>query len=273
MNIVGTLRFKVVVVGDGSVGKTTLILRYTEKRFRESYIPTIGVQWVVKQLEYKENMVYFTLWDVAGQDQFKVMRGSFYEGSDAVIIVYDVTNLISFDHIENWLNEVKQFCENVPFVILGNKLDLKNDRKVTHEMIDSLKQRINLPYFETSAKTGENVMDMFNEVVTKILSHERPILKTLEIEEKENVNLNDELVILQELAKNGEPIQVINKELKMITNELFKQNPYHEKLEEMTKWRLEKLNRYEQEAQLTVSDKENLIEKIEDWKKSLFLEQ
>ncbi len=269
----GTLRFKVVVVGDGSVGKTTLILRYTEKRFRESYIPTIGVQWVVKQLEYEGNEVYFTLWDIAGQDKFKTMRANFYDGSDAVIIAFDVTNLVSFDHIENWLMEVRQYCDNVPFVLLGNKIDLVNDRKVTREMVDSLIQRYQLPYFETSAKTGENVIDMFNVVVKKIREF-KPISDEIQLEipaisKGGEVNLPEELEILVGLIKNEEKIHLINKEFKLLTNELFKQNPYHEKLEEMTEWRLERLLTYRDDENLRPEDKEQFLDKIQNWKAAL----
>ena len=116
-------QYKIIVVGNGGVGKTTLIIKYTEKRFRESYIPTIGVQWTVKELEYKGNSVKLVLWDIAGQEQFKTMRQNFYQESDAAIIVFDVTNLISFDRVENWLEEVKQHCGNIPYILLGNKID------------------------------------------------------------------------------------------------------------------------------------------------------
>ncbi|MHA1132190.1 MAG: Rab family GTPase [Candidatus Helarchaeota archaeon] len=269
----GTLRYKVVIVGDGSVGKTTLILRYTEKRFRESYIPTIGVQWVVKQLNYQESTVYLTIWDIAGQDKFKVMRGTFYDGSDAVIIVFDVTNLISFDHVENWLIEVQQFCDNVPFILLGNKIDLVGARRVTQEMIKSLIQRYNLPYFETSAKTGENVNDMFNKVVENIRqyipSSDEPLLEDIITMENKKVNLLDELEILEKLIRNNEKVYQINRELKNITNELFKQNPYHTVLGEMTQWRLERLLPYRDDAYLALTDKEQFIHKIQIWKKGL----
>ena len=172
-----TLRYKVVVIGDGSVGKTTLILKYTEKRFRESYIPTIGVQWTVKNVEYNEYTVSLILWDIAGQDKFKLMRSNFYEGSDAVIIVFDVTNLISFDHVENWLKELKQYCGDIPIAIFGNKIDLVDidDLTVNKDIINSddnvekFKNEHNLiGYFKTSALTGHGVIDAFQKIVREL---------------------------------------------------------------------------------------------------------
>ncbi len=269
-----TLRYKVVVIGDGSVGKTTLILKYTEKRFRESYIPTIGVQWTVKNIEYKEYTVSLILWDIAGQDKFKLMRSNFYEGSDAVIIVFDVTSLISFDHAENWLKEVQQYCENVPYILLGNKIDLVEERTVTQEMIEKVTQKYKFPYFETSAKTGENVIDMFNAVIDKTLQQEGgevSIVTPSEREKESKINIIDEIAILEDMVKNEENIKVVNEEFKTITNEIFRQNPYHEKLEDMTQYRLETLNSYPDESKLPAAEKENFLKKIETWRATLNL--
>ncbi|NVM55186.1 MAG: GTP-binding protein [Candidatus Helarchaeota archaeon] len=265
-----TFQYKVIVAGDGGVGKTTLILKYTEKRFRESYIPTIGVQWTIKELEYQGSSIKMVLWDIAGQEEFKSMRTNFYDGSNAAIIVFDVTDLISFDHVENWLREVQQYCGKIPFILLGNKIDLTEERKVPLEMLKSIALRLDIPYFETSAKTGESVIDMFNAVLERIRQYEPVIedtfVKPLEVDQKLNINLNDELILLEELIKNNEKIRVINNELKIITNELFRQNPYHEKLEEMSKWRLEKLNLYPEDSSLSSLDKSDFLKKIGSWK-------
>jgi len=159
-----TYQYKVVVCGDGGVGKTTLIIKYTEKRFRENYIPTIGVQWTIKEIERDGNLIKLLLWDLAGQPHFKNVRKGFYDGSSAAIIVFDVTNLNSFNHIEDWLQEIKQNCGNIPYYILGNKIDLVEQRQVTYDMV----QGVDAPYFETSAKTGENVLELFNAVINNL---------------------------------------------------------------------------------------------------------
>jgi small GTP-binding protein len=159
-----TYQYKVVVLGDGGVGKTTLILRYTEKRFRENYIPTIGVQWTVKEIDRDGNHIKLLLWDLAGQAHFKSVRRGFYEGSNAAIIVFDVTDLESLNHVGDWLQELQNNCESIPCFLLGNKIDLVEERKITRDMVAGLK----MPYFETSAKTGENVLELFNSVITSL---------------------------------------------------------------------------------------------------------
>ncbi|MHA1264224.1 MAG: Rab family GTPase [Candidatus Helarchaeota archaeon] len=259
------------IVGDGSVGKTTLIIRYTEKRFRESYIPTIGVQWTVKEILYNNDLVHLILWDIAGQSKFKEVRSNFYAGSNAAIIVFDVTNLISFDHVENWFSEVKRFCGNIPYFLLGNKIDLINERKVTTEMIVTITRRLNLPYFETSAKTGENVIDIFNAVIEGIRKSEVPYITSIQSkitdETVSNVNIKEKILILEDFIRKEKFVQEISAEFKSITNEIFRQNPYHEKLEEMTQWRLEKLNQYPIGSRLSLEDQEEFLRKIETWKK------
>ncbi len=262
-------RFKLSVVGDGNVGKTTLIIRYTEKRFRESYIPTIGVQWTKKELIYDGAQVNLILWDVAGQNKFREVRSRFYAGSNAAIIVFDVTNLISFDHVENWYYELKRYCGDIPFLLLGNKIDLVDERIVTTDIIEPITKKLNLPYFETSAKTGENVIDMFNLIIKKIKNSDIPVLPQItQVQSIPNIDLKSRWMILEELIQKNETINVINKEFKEITNEMFKMNPYHQKLEEMTRWRLEKLNPYPNTSNLSSSDRQEFLNNLEIWKKT-----
>ena len=264
-----TYQYKIIVAGDGGVGKTTLILKYTEKRFRESYIPTIGVQWTVKNVQIGEDAYKLILWDVAGQDKFRSMRANFYEGSQAAIIVFDVTNPISFDHVENWIQEVQENCGKIPYIILGNKIDLVERRRIFPETLEPLLKRMNLPYFETSAKTGENVINMFTEVVQSIQHfQEAPSRVSVEISDTSK-DIKKEIQALEELINKNETVKLIIHQFKTVTDQLFKENPYHEKLNEMSQWRLEKLNPYSEDATLSALDKDSFLEKIKDWKKSL----
>lgn len=267
-----TLSWKVTVVGDGAVGKTTLILRYTEKRFREAYIQTMGVQFTVKETEHEGDSIKLILWDIAGQEDFRGMRKNFYEGSSAAILCFDLTNLISFDHVENWYREVSFYCGNIPFVLIGNKSDLVSERTVTPEMVRSFTAREKIPYFETSAKTGEGVNDMFQALIRLTRTAESAI----EYEEKDRelpleapIDLNEALEQLEQMIEHNERADLVNSKIRAITGELFKKNPYHERLEEITRMRLEKIVMYAPGATLSPSDKEHILSKIQEWKTAL----
>ncbi len=158
-----SFRFKIVVIGDPSVGKTTLILRYVDNAFRKSYLPTIGVNVSVKKVLIDDKVVSLSFFDVAGQQEFRLMRRSFYQGVDGALIIFDVTNRDSFQNLEHWISDVGQeFPTKVPrgFVV-GNKIDRESDRVITKEDGMKIAQKYGLNYVETSAKNGENVNDTF----------------------------------------------------------------------------------------------------------------
>ncbi len=161
--------FKVVIAGDGRVGKTTLILRYVDKAFRELYIPTVGCQVSMKYLEYSpETQVKLHLWDLAGQDQFAKIREKFYQGSHGVIIVYDATNPKSFKNVEKWVLDMKKSLGGLlPGFLIGNKIDLP--AQVQKWDGKELADKLGLGFLETSAKTGENVDLLFQEMAMKLV--------------------------------------------------------------------------------------------------------
>jgi small GTP-binding protein len=157
-----TYKFKVVVVGDPDVGKTSLILRYTDNAFRRTYITTIGVNVTSKNLTYSDRKVKFAIWDVAGQTKFQLTRRHFYEGAQGVILVFDLTRLASFEDIGKWYDDVKNATKcDLPGIILGNKADLVQDVKVSSEKIEAIAQQLRLGYIETSASEGKNVNEAF----------------------------------------------------------------------------------------------------------------
>ncbi|NVM31538.1 MAG: GTP-binding protein [Candidatus Helarchaeota archaeon] len=159
--------FKVVVVGDPSVGKTTLVLRYVERAFRELYIPTIGVQVSLKKMELDNISVKFNLWDIAGQDLFSQVRDKFYDGSQAVIILYDITNPKTFEDVFQWHADVKRVLGEVPGFIIGNKLDLP--RKISRFDGNELAKKLNLQFTETSAKNGVNIDFVFEQLAKSLI--------------------------------------------------------------------------------------------------------
>ena len=157
---------KVVVAGDGAVGKTTLIRRYCEGKFHASRVATIGVDFYTQQVQLPGTVsvrgggiVKLSIWDMAGQARFEAVRTGFYRGSRAAALVYDVTSKVSLGHLKRWRDEVRQAVPGVPFVVVGNKVDL--ERAVHPELARRAADYLGAPLLETSALTGQGVAVLF----------------------------------------------------------------------------------------------------------------
>ncbi|NIM94915.1 MAG: GTP-binding protein [Anaerolineales bacterium] len=150
---------KVVVAGDGAVGKTSLIRRYCEGKFEETRIQTIGVDFQTKTVELSTGTVKLSIWDMAGQDRFEVVRAGFYRGSRAAALVYDVTHPDSLVSLSRWREEVLRVVPGQSFLVVGNKIDL--ERSVAMEEAQAYAVSIEAPYLETSALTGNGVGNLF----------------------------------------------------------------------------------------------------------------
>lgn len=153
-------KFKIIICGDPSVGKTSLILKFTENAFRRHYIPTLGVHVSDKIFKVKDSYIQLVLWDIAGQTKFETMRQQFYLGSDGLFLIFDLSKTNSLESISNWYNDIQKQLEGRPELvgyIIGNKKDLAKYIKITSEKGSKLAQSLNLGYIETSALTGENV--------------------------------------------------------------------------------------------------------------------
>jgi small GTP-binding protein len=165
-------QFKIVVVGDPTVGKTSLILRYTDNAFRRSYVSTMGVHVSNKIFKTEDStIIQLVLWDVGGQERFKIMRRQFYQGSDAIFLVFDLTNPESFGNIPIWFADIKKNInlpeEEIMGFVIGNKKDLK-DRQITTDGAQKLAEQFNLKYLETSALSGENVDEAFTTLAKQL---------------------------------------------------------------------------------------------------------
>lgn len=150
---------KVVVAGDGNVGKTSLIRRWSEGHFESSRVMTIGVDFQTKVVELPDGAIKLSIWDVAGQERFGAMRPGFYRGSRAVALVYDVGEKASFLNLARWQNEIRQAVPAVKFLVIGNKIDLP--RLIPPEHGQQLATALKAPYVETSAATGAGVPQLF----------------------------------------------------------------------------------------------------------------
>ncbi|MFW9942009.1 MAG: GTP-binding protein [Candidatus Thorarchaeota archaeon] len=174
--------YKVCVVGDGGVGKTSMVLRYCENSFKENYIMTIGSNFSTKQVDLEEfpnYIVKLQLWDLAGQKHFSFVRPPFYRGSTAVVFCYDLTRRSSFQNIPAWKSEVEKVIgDGKPYILVGNKIDLANqgNREVGETDGEALKEEINaIAYYETSAKENINVELIFKELTLAILKNTQKI--------------------------------------------------------------------------------------------------
>ena len=158
--------FKSIVVGDGGVGKTALTLRFSKGFFTEDYKMTIGVDFHVKtiNIDAVEGPIRAKLqiWDTGGQERFSSIRPMYYRGSLGALLIFDLTNSASFEHLPQWIEEVRANVKTeIPLLLVGNKSDLIDQRAVSLEELNSFTSNFNLYYMETSAKTGEGVGDCF----------------------------------------------------------------------------------------------------------------
>lgn len=150
---------KVVVAGDGSVGKTSLVRRFCEGKFDTARVETIGVDFQTKLVELPGRTVKLSIWDMAGQERFQVIRSGFYRGSRAAALVYDVSSPETFSSLERWRHEISEVVPQQPFVVVGNKIDL--ERAVPQNQAAAFAQAMQAAYVETSALSGDGVADLF----------------------------------------------------------------------------------------------------------------
>ncbi|MHA1408956.1 MAG: Rab family GTPase [Candidatus Odinarchaeia archaeon] len=162
--------FKVLLLGDGAVGKTSLISMFTKGFIKQDYKMTIGVDIMTKTVEVDGNVAKLSIWDLAGQQRFKAIRSAFYGGVAGALLVFDLTRALTFKNLVSWLQELYQFgCPDCPVILIGNKVDLPELRDVKPEDIEWFSNEIGCEYLETSAKTGENVEDAFKLLTRKMI--------------------------------------------------------------------------------------------------------
>ncbi len=165
--------FKVVVVGNGAVGKTSLVLRYTHHKFSENYVMTIGSNFAIAEVKLPDGQLCkLQIWDLAGQPHFSFVRPPFYKGASAVILVFDVTNRKSLDELKDWKEDfIKYLPPETIMYVLANKADLNDERVVSTEEGRKAAEALGSSgFWETSAKTGDNVQTVFNGIAVKVLA-------------------------------------------------------------------------------------------------------
>lgn len=159
---------KLCIIGDGGVGKTSLIRRFVFDQFDDKYLATFGTKVTKKSVDLEKSEDKFRLnlliWDVMGQEEFKKAQSYAYNGTHGAFVVCDITRHETFANIESWRKDIFKVTKKIPIVILANKYDLTDDAEVTEDDLNELSKQLDAPFFYTSAKTGENVEKAFMEI-------------------------------------------------------------------------------------------------------------
>lgn len=163
------LDFKIIIIGDTGVGKTSILLNYTEGVFPMSHIATIGVEFKTKILTYKNYKIKLKIWDTAGQERFKSITKCFFKGASGILFVYDITNYHTFACIKDWIKDAEQITCDFKGVIVGNKIDMEDKRAVSKSELDAVSESKGYKGIEISAKNNINVNEVFELIAQEII--------------------------------------------------------------------------------------------------------
>ncbi len=164
------LDFVLVMIGDAGVGKTSILLRFAEEQFMDSYVSTVGVDFRYRKFTVGDKQVKLQIWDTAGQERFRTMTASYYRNADGVILVYDITSQRSFEHAGDWLRSVDQHApEGVVRLMVGNKCDLEDDREVDGADAKQYAKEAGMLFTEASAKSAKNVDKAYEAIALELM--------------------------------------------------------------------------------------------------------
>lgn len=191
------LLYKIIIVGDTCVGKSNILSRYIKNVFREDSKSTVGVELGNKLLKVKGTNTKLQIWDTAGQERYRSITSSYYKGSHGCFIVYDITNEPSFESVEKWFEQVqKEGSKDVSIILVGNKCDLENERKVPKEKGEEKAKQLNIPFFETSALSNIKIEDIFTVIAENIYERTGGVKNEDDDDDIEIINENEKPVNL-----------------------------------------------------------------------------
>ena len=179
--------YKILFLGDSTVGKTSLLIRYLEKKFDNS-MPTLGVDVRYKYIQYENKNIKLDLWDTAGQERFKSIISTYYKGAHGAIFMFDITNKGSFEKMKILIEEIKEDLPDIKMIILENKIDLEDEREVSRELIEEYQNSTNIEIIKTSSKTGEGIEEAFIALVKELFYDKKLGLVTDDEDEQSTIN-------------------------------------------------------------------------------------
>ena len=189
------MMFKVVLVGDSSVGKTNIMSKYLKNEFHEDSKATVGVEFGSKLFIHENHKIKAQIWDTAGQERYKAITSAYYKGAKGAFVVYDITRKQSFDSVDRWINDLRAAADkNLSIIIIGNKCDLEDQRQVNKEQGEDKAKNYEVAFMETSALSGENLDKAFDKMINEVYKkcHEEMIAEAdIDIVGKsEDINLD-----------------------------------------------------------------------------------
>ena len=186
------IKLKLLIIGDSNVGKTSMLLNYTDNYFPESHLATIGVEYKVKELTTKDYNITLQIWDTAGQERFRSITKSFFRNTNGIIFVYDVTSRKSFHSVKDWIKDSELHDSGFEKILVGNKIDLKDQREVKFDELKELGLKKRIDVMEVSAKERINIDEAFQKIVDLILTNKNKmdIIGQFGISNTNDINLN-----------------------------------------------------------------------------------
>jgi Ras-related protein Rab-1A len=190
--------FKILLIGNSNVGKSSLFIRFVDNEWKENFIPTIGVDFKIKSIKIDNKTIKLQIWDTAGQERFKSILSSYYKGANGILLLYDITNINSFKNLSSWLIEIeKNSTKNVKKILIGNKCDLNELRKISTNQGKEFADTYNMKFIETSAKNNININECFYILGKELIKNLDLKLdkKDLKFQLNNNNNIENEIFI------------------------------------------------------------------------------
>ena len=189
--------FKIVLIGDTSVGKTNILSKYLSNEFDPDSKATVGVEFGTRDFQIENNKVKVQIWDTAGQERYRSITNAYYKGAKGSLLVYDITNPKTFENLDKWLSDLKGNAEEkISVVLIGNKSDLEEERQVSIEEGKEKAAFFKLAFMETSALNGNNIEKAFNELITDVYKNHHEMF-----EKQAKVEISDKAIDLENVKK------------------------------------------------------------------------